>query len=37
MKGNDIKAIGVKPYLVIKESDAKRVIKLSSIEQKSDN
>jgi hypothetical protein len=36
MKGNDIKATGVKPYLVIKESDAKRVIKTSSIAQKAD-
>ncbi len=33
MKGNDIKATGVKPYLVLKESDAKRVIKTSSIAQ----
>ena len=31
MKGNDIKATGVKPYLIVKESDANRVIKLSSI------
>jgi len=30
---NDIKATGVKPYLVLKESDAKRVIKTSSIAQ----
>ena len=36
MKGNDIKATGVKPYLVVKESDAKRVIKTSSIAQKAD-
>jgi outer membrane lipoprotein-sorting protein len=36
MKGNDIKATGVKPYLVLKESDAKRVIKTSSIAQKAD-
>jgi hypothetical protein len=36
MKGNDIKATGLKPYLVIKESDAKRVIKTSSIAQKAD-
>ena len=33
MKGNDIKSTGVKPYFVIKNSDAKRVIRLSSIEQ----
>ncbi len=33
MKGNDIKATGVKPYLIVKESDANRVIKLSSIVQ----
>jgi len=33
MKGNDIKATGVKPYIVLKDSDAKRVIKLSSIGQ----
>ena len=31
MKGNDIKSTGVKPYLVLKGSDAKRVIRLSSI------
>jgi hypothetical protein len=31
MKGNDIKSTGVKPYLVLKGSDAKRVILLSSI------
>ena len=31
MKGNDIKATGVKPYLVLKESDANRVIKISTI------
>lgn len=31
MRGNDIKATGVKPYLVMKESDAKRVIPTSSI------
>lgn len=31
MKGNDIKSTGVKPYLVLKESDVKRVIQLSSI------
>ena len=33
MKGNDSKATGVKPYIVLKNSDAKRVIKLSSIGQ----
>jgi quinol monooxygenase YgiN len=33
MKGNDIKSTGVKPYLVLKESDAKRVIKTSFISQ----
>lgn len=31
MKGNDIKATGVKPYIILKESDAKRVINLSSL------
>ena len=31
MKGNDIKSTGLKPYLVLKESDAKLVIQLSSI------
>jgi hypothetical protein len=36
MKGNDIKATGVKPFLVLKESDAKRVIKTSFIAQKAD-
>ena len=34
MKGNDIKATGVKPYLILKELDAKRVIKTSTIAQK---
>ena len=34
MKGNDIKATGVTPYLVLKESDAKRVIKTGTIAQK---
>lgn len=29
MKGNDIKVTGVKPYLVLRDSDAKRVIRLS--------
>lgn len=33
MKGNDIKSTGVKPYLVVKGSDAKRVIMLSSLVQ----
>ena len=33
MKGNDIKSIGVKPYIKLKESDAKRVIILSSLVQ----
>lgn len=33
MKGNDIKSSGVKPYIVLKDSNAKRVIRLSSIEQ----
>ena len=32
MKGNDIKTTGVKPYIVLKALDDKRVIKLSSIE-----
>ena len=33
MKGNDIKSTGVKPYILVKDSDAKRVVKLSSIGQ----
>jgi hypothetical protein len=33
MKGNDIKSTGVKPYIVLKESDAQRVISLSSLGQ----
>ncbi|WP_298395430.1 hypothetical protein [Flavobacterium sp.] len=33
MKGNDIKATGVKPYIVLKDSDNEIVIKLSSIKQ----
>lgn len=33
MKGNDIKSTGVKPYLILKESDSKRVIILSSLAQ----
>nr|WP_315170619.1 hypothetical protein [uncultured Flavobacterium sp.] len=32
MKGNDIKSTGVKPTIVVKDSDDKRVIKLSLIE-----
>lgn len=31
MKGNDIKSSGVKPYIIIKESDSKKNIKISSI------
>lgn len=31
MKGNDIKSTGVKPYMVVNGSDAKRVVMLSSI------
>lgn len=33
MKGNDIKATGVKPYIVVKNSDAQRVVLLSSLVQ----
>lgn len=33
MLGNDIKSTGVKPYMVVKDSDAKRVIKVSSLGQ----
>ncbi len=33
MKGNDIKSTGVQPYLVLKSSDAKRVVILSSLGQ----
>ena len=33
MKGNDIKSTGVKPYIVVKDSDAKRVVMLSSLGQ----
>lgn len=33
MKGNDIKSTGVEPYIVLKDSDVKRIIRLSSIEQ----
>ncbi|TBH71598.1 hypothetical protein [Aquirufa antheringensis] len=31
MKGNDIKATGVKPFLVLKDSDSEVLIKLSSL------
>ena len=31
MKGNDIKSTGVKPFIVLKGSDANRIIKLSSM------
>jgi hypothetical protein len=37
MKGNDIKATGVKPYIVLQDSDAKRVINLSRINLKLDS
>lgn len=33
MKGNDIKSTGVKPYLVVKDSDTKKVVLLSSLGQ----
>lgn len=33
MKGNDIKSTGVKPYIVLKDSDEKRIIVLSSLEK----
>jgi hypothetical protein len=33
MKGNDIKSTGVKPYLVVKNSDSKKVVLLSSLGQ----
>lgn len=33
MKGNDIKATGVKPYIVLKDSDANRIVILSSLGQ----
>lgn len=33
MKGNDIKLSGVKPFVVLKDSDAESIIKLSSIKQ----
>jgi hypothetical protein len=33
MKGNDIKASGVKPYIVLQDSDENRLIKLDSIKQ----
>lgn len=32
MKGNDIKSTGAKPYIVLTNSDTKRIIKLSSIQ-----
>ena len=31
MKGNDIRSTGVKPYIVIKGSDAQKIIRVSSI------
>lgn len=31
MKGNDIKLTGAKPYIVLSDSDYKRIIRLSSI------
>jgi hypothetical protein len=31
MKGNDIKSTGLKPYLVLKDSDDERLIQLSSL------
>jgi hypothetical protein len=31
MKGNDIKSTGVKPYLVLRDSDNERLIQLSSL------
>ncbi|MEN9957810.1 MAG: hypothetical protein RLZZ474_54 [Bacteroidota bacterium] len=34
MRGNDIKATGVKPYWVVNESDARKVIKTSTITDK---
>jgi hypothetical protein len=33
MMGNDIKATGVKPFIVLTEPDSPRIVKLSSIEQ----
>jgi len=33
MKGNDIKSTGVKPYIVLKDSDANRIVILSSLGQ----
>lgn len=33
MQGNDIKSTGVKPYIVLNDSDAQRVIMLSSLVQ----
>jgi hypothetical protein len=34
MKGNNIKSTGVRPYIVLKDSDTKRVIMLSLLGQK---
>lgn len=34
MKGNDIKSTGVKPFIVLSVPDSKRIVKLSSIEQR---
>ena len=34
MKGNDIKSTGVKSFIVLSDLDSKRIVKLSSIEQK---
>jgi hypothetical protein len=31
MKGNDIKSTGLKPYIVLKDSDDERLIQLSSL------
>lgn len=33
MKGNDIKSTGVKPFIILKESDIKRVVLLRSLKQ----
>ena len=37
MKGNDIKSSGVKPFIVLKDSDNKRVIMLSSLGHKKES
>ena len=37
MKGNDIKSTGVKPFIVLSVPDSKRIVKLSSIEQRENN